>query len=370
MITTTSDIQTLFPTILSDYDYDRLFVLCDEHTASLCYPLVPFPDNAIRIVIPSGEENKGLSTLSLVWDELIRNQATRHSMLINLGGGVVTDLGGFAAATFKRGIRYINIPTTLLAMIDASTGGKTGVNYQGLKNEIGAFHVPEHVLLCPIFLRTLDSPSILSGIAEMLKHCLISPVGQKKQGEDLSRAKESCANVIGPSTTASGALSSFSCMETIADVHNITADTIASSIAVKEYYVTLDPIEEGPRKALNFGHTLGHAIESLLLDKGTPVAHGYAIAWGMIGELYLSHVVSGLPVYYLRQAAHLLRELYGPCPITCSDYDTLYSYMQHDKKNISDAILFVLLSAPGSVLYDNEVPRELILESLDFIREG
>ena len=346
MIITATDIGTTLQDLLREAAADRVFVLCDENTRLHCWQ--PLSNSSFRnphlITIPAGDDNKNISTLETVWRALTEGGATRHSLLINMGGGVVTDIGGFAAATFKRGIRYINIPTTLLAMVDAATGGKTGINFAGLKNEIGAFHQPEHVILYSPFLATLDKENLLSGMAEMFKHILIGSDG----------------NAVAQ-------------MEELTDTFSRGKDAstlIRQSVGVKERIVAADPTEKGLRKALNFGHTIGHAIESLLLEKHTPVLHGYAVAWGMIGELYLSHITSALSIDTLRGATRLLNELYGPCPISCKDYDRLYTLMLHDKKNLSaDNVRFALLASAGNIRLDCTASCEEIFEALDFIRE-
>ena len=371
MIITATDIGQTLHALLNDTGADRVFMLCDENTLQKCIPLLldhqpsaishqPFP----VITIPAGDDNKNLGTLETVWHALTEGGATRHSLLLNVGGGVVTDIGGFAAATFKRGIRYINIPTTLLAMVDAATGGKTGINFAGLKNEIGAFHQPEHVILYSGFLTTLDKENLLSGMAEMFKHILI--------GHD--------DNAVTQMDTLADTFASFQMSgSNAAEVSSL----IRQSVGIKEQIVTTDPTEKDVRKALNFGHTLGHAIESLLLERHTPVLHGFAVAWGMIGELYLSHILqtTSLPLDTLRGATRLLNELYGPCPISCKDYERLYSLMLHDKKNRrgcenkdelcspSETIRFVLLAAPGDVRLDCTASCEEIFEALDFLRE-
>ncbi len=353
MIITSTDISQTLNDLIREAKADRVFVLCDENTKEKCWPLVlssgasGFPGFAGQpITVAAGDDNKNIDTLALVWRALSEQGATRHSLLVNVGGGVVTDIGGFAAATFKRGIRYINVPTTLLAMVDAATGGKTGINFGGLKNEIGAFHLPEHVVLYGGFLATLDKENLLSGMAEMFKHILIG-----SQGNALAQ------------------------MDELADIFSQGKDATAlirQSVGIKEGIVAADPTEKGLRKALNFGHTIGHAIESLLLEKHTPVLHGYAVAWGMIGELYLSHIAHEptFSIETLRSTTGLLAELYGPCPISCKDYERLYALMLHDKKNLSvDVVRFALLAAPGDVRLDSTATREEILEALDFIRE-
>ena len=356
----TTDICTALTELLNSMDYDRLFILTDVHTHSLCLPLilgVHAIAEATTITIPAGDEHKNLDTLSSVWDALEDGMATRHSILLCLGGGVITDLGGFAAATFKRGIRFIHIPTTLLAMVDAATGGKTGINYGGLKNAIGVFQMPEQVLLYPDFLHTLDKENLRSGLAEMCKHALIDNSSADASSNDSQNGvalMECLADTFLASQPSSSQMLHF----------------IASSVNVKERIVAADPTEKGLRKALNFGHTSGHAIEELMLEKGHPVLHGYAVGWGMMGELYLSQVECGFPVEQLRQAARLLHELFGPCPVTCNDYDKLYEFMLHDKKNKGGYIQFTLLAKPGDIRLDCSPSRRLIFEAIDFVRES
>jgi 3-dehydroquinate synthase len=278
-----------------------------------------------------------------VWTELQRGGATRHSLMINLGGGMVTDLGGFAASTFKRGLNYINIPTTLLAMVDASVGGKTGINFGGLKNEIGVFSCAKSVILDTTFLKTMDHENICSGYAEMLKHGLIA-------NEDM-----------------------------LAELLNFDLDVIdyyqlsrmlADSVQVKERIVDEDPTEQGIRKALNLGHTIGHAFESFAMKSMKPVLHGYAVAYGLVCELYLSCVKTGFPVDRMRQVVRFINENYGKLPVTCDDYPTLLELMTHDKKNVGDTINFTLLGGVGDIRINQTATKEEICEALDFYREG
>ena len=276
-------------TAISECEHDRLFVLTDENTEKNCWPLIKdflCLRNAQLITIKADDTNKTLESVCHVWSELQRMGATRHSCMINLGGGMVTDLGGFAASTYKRGIDFINIPTTLLAMVDASVGGKTGINYGGLKNEIGVFNDSKYVILDTHFLQTLDRENILSGYAEMLKHGLISD-------------EKMWAELIG-------------FMDDISTLNQLLAD----SVKVKERIVEEDPKEHGIRKALNVGHTVGHAFESFAMKKGKPILHGYAVAYGMIAELYLSAVKCGFPQDKLRQTVNFIREQYGQMLIT------------------------------------------------------
>lgn len=333
---------------------DRLFVLCDVTTAELCYPRIsnfPCLSNSTLITIGATDENKTLESLSHVWEELQRGGGTRHSMLICLGGGMVTDLGGFAASTFKRGIHFVNIPTTLLAMVDASVGGKTGINFGGLKNEIGVFNNADVVILDTSFLNTLDEDNIHSGYAEMLKHGLIS--NTKMWAECLS------FDISNPDLV-------------------LLQRMLADSVAVKERIVIEDPLEHGIRKALNVGHTVGHAFESWgfrhrdrsSVASGHVPLHGHAVAWGIIAELYLAATKTGFPQDKLRQTVRYIRENYGVLPITCDDYPELLELMTHDKKNIAGTINFTLLGEIGDIKINQTATEDEILEALDFYREG
>ena len=329
--------------LLSEVSHDRLFVLADEQTAQLCYPLMAETVGGGHLItIPSGDDNKHVDSLCHVWSELSSHGATRHSLLVNVGGGMVTDLGGFAAATFKRGISCINVPTTLLAMVDAAVGGKTGINLHSLKNEVGAFYPAEAVVVSSQFLHTLDAPNLVSGFAEMLKHGLISTEEHWAQlmRYDLNR----------PDLEALQPL-------------------IMESIHTKEHIVEQDPTEKHIRKALNLGHTLGHAFETLAMRRGTPVLHGYAVAWGLIGELYLSHVREGFPADKLRQTVSFIKEVYGAFDFACKDYEELYALMQHDKKNMGADINFTLLGGIGDIRINCIAAKEEIFEMLDFVRE-
>ena len=339
------DIRKELTAAIERCPHDKLFVLTDTTTHELCLPLVadlPALDGAHHITIGATDAHKTIDTLAAVWTLLGSYGGTRHSLLVNIGGGMVTDLGGFAASTFKRGIKYINVPTTLLSMVDASVGGKTGINFNGLKNEIGVFNSPETVIIDTVFLKTLDDKNIRSGYAEMLKHGLIS---------DWSHLAD---------------LLKF-------DLHEpdlpLLAQMVGRSVEVKEHIVEADPFEQGIRKALNLGHTVGHAFESFALGR-QPVLHGYAVAWGLVCELYLSCVKTGFPTGKMRQCVQFIKEYYGQMPITCDDYPTLYEFMTHDKKNTSGTINFTLLSSVGGIEINQTASRDEIYEALDFYREG
>ena len=324
---------------------DRLFVLTDENTARHCWPLLApaLASSTSLITIPPSDEAKNLDSLAAVWTALSQGGATRHSLLLNLGGGMVTDLGGFAASTFKRGLAFINLPTTLLAMVDASVGGKTGINFCGLKNEIGVFQNAATVILDTRFLRTLDRENLLSGYAEMLKHGLISTPGHFT---DLLRF-----DIEQPDFTE-------------------LQQMVARSVAVKEDIVLQDPHELGLRKALNLGHTVGHAFESLALAKHRPVLHGYAVAWGLVCELYLSVKRQGFPRDVFYNLLNFVRDHYGRFPLDCRDYDRLYELMTHDKKNIAGVINFTLLADVGEIRINQTATRDEVFDMLDFYRES
>ena len=324
--------------------HDRLFILTDETTRNCCLPVVSDFDclrGARVITIGATDQHKNLESLSHVWSELQQGGATRHSLMVNLGGGMVTDLGGFAASTFKRGLAYINIPTTLLSMVDASVGGKTGINFRGLKNEIGVFNNAASVILDTRFLRTLDQENILSGYAEMLKHGLIS--NEQMWAELLN-------------------------FEVEAPDFGLLQRMVEESVAVKQRIVTEDPTEQGIRKALNLGHTAGHAFESFALRKH-PILHGYAVAYGLICELYLSAVKTGFPSDKMHQTVSFIKAHYGKMTITCDDYPTLLELMTHDKKNTAGIINFTLLGGIGDIRINQTATQEEIYEALDFYRE-
>ena len=376
-----NDIEHDLATAVAGSEHDRVFVLTDDTTHECCLPKVAAllaQYDAVPITIAHGDQHKTLAALGDVWTALQQGGATRHSLLINLGGGMITDLGGFAAATFKRGINFINIPTTLLAMVDAAVGGKTGINFGGLKNEVGAFADTRFVIINTCFLDTLDAENLCSGYAEMLKHALISDerMWAEHVNFDLSQPN-------------------------LAELQRM----VAESIAVKERIVAEDPHEHGIRKALNFGHTIGHALEEFVLQQAggavvstaptkqltsggavvsarlLPLArartapkntllHGYAVAFGLIGELYMSARKAGFPTERLHQTTRFIRENYAQTEFTCNDYPTLLNLMRHDKKNTSGVINFTLLHNIGDIRINQTATDEEICEALDFIREG
>lgn len=341
-----TDLNRDLSDILSRLSFDKLFLLTDENTERLCYPLVK--DNtqiakAGKIIIKAGDDNKNIETLSSIWKYLSENGATRHSLLINLGGGMLTDIGGFAAASFKRGIKCINIPTTLLGAVDAAVGGKTGINFNGLKNEIGAFAPAETVLIDSAFFKSLDHQNFLSGYAEMIKHGLID---SDKEWQ---------------------ATMSFDTEEI--DYEKLK-QLVLDSVGVKERIVEIDPFEKGMRKALNLGHTIGHAFESMSYELNKPVQHGYAVAWGIICELYLSHRFCGFPKEKMYKTIYFIKDNYHGFYFDCDHYERLYEYMKHDKKNESDTVNFTFLSDVGKIEINQTASKEDIFDAIDFLRES
>ena len=341
-----SDLEKSLTEAIERVSRDHLFVLTDTNTEHYCWPLIKdfaIMQGAQMITIAPTDEAKNISTLTKVWSALQEGGASRHSLMVNLGGGMVTDLGGFAASTFKRGMAYINIPTTLLAQVDASVGGKTGINFGGLKNEIGVFNCASSVILSSAFLRTLDKENLLSGYAEMLKHGLLS-------------TKENWAELL--------------CF----DITNPDFDTlqmlVAKSVAIKEDIVNIDPTEKGIRKALNLGHTSGHALESLALEEERTILHGYAVAWGLMMELYLSAKKCSFPAKEMHQLENFVKEHYGKFLYECKHYDTLYKYMTHDKKNENGNINFTLMGAIGDIRINQTATKDEIEEMLDYYREN
>ena len=324
---------------------EQVYILVDEHTRVHALPTIlqtlPLPESHI-CEIPSGEEHKTLQTVEKVWQFLQREGATRHSILFCVGGGMVTDLGGFAAATFKRGIVWVNVPTTLLGMVDAAAGGKTGFNYGGLKNEIGLIREAKETIINPDFLRTLPPKQFLSGFAEMVKHALIS------------------------SPLEVAAIRAF-------DLNRIDyeqlQELISRSVDIKNYIVDIDPEETGMRQTLNFGHTIGHALEEhSLRHSDEPMLHGYAVMYGMVAELYLSLTKLGFPERNLQAIVALMKEYYGKPVCSCKDYDELISLMQHDKKNPSpERITFTLLRTVGNYQLGCSATEEEIKQALDFL---
>ena len=328
---------------LRKQNFSKIFILVDENTQQHCLPAVLEKLEttvAIEIIeIESGEINKTIETCVGVWNTLSELDADRKSLLINIGGGVVTDLGGFVACTFKRGIAYINVPTTLLAMVDASVGGKTGVDLGHLKNQIGVISNPDLVLIDTEFLSTLPPNQMRSGLAEMLKHGLISDVVYWNKFQDLAKL-------------------SLEDLDTL----------IYESVMIKKHVVEIDPLENNLRKTLNFGHTLGHAIESYFLSNPNKPAllHGEAIIVGMILACYISTELTGFPKETTLEIKQLFMDYYGKVTIETSEYAPIIALLKYDKKNNHGNINFVLLEAIGKPKIDCLVDDTMIRDAFQF----
>lgn len=322
--------------------YSKIFVLVDENTKHHCLPI--FLDKleiapAAILEIKAGEIHKTIQACINVWEVLSQKGGDRKSILVNLGGGVVTDLGGFVASTFKRGIDFINIPTTLLAMVDASVGGKTGVDLGVLKNQVGVINQPQMVLLFPEFLKTLPKNELYSGFAEMLKHGLICDQNY------------------------------WNALKEGIDFYN--EHHIRTSVDIKSDIVTKDPTEKNIRKKLNFGHTLGHAIESYFLDHVSlkTLLHGEAIAIGMVLEAYLSHQLTGLSGLDLQEIKRTFLTFFPKVSFTAKDIDIIIHLLKHDKKNVNNDINFVLLKTIGEATIDVKVPPALFADAFAYYKE-
>jgi len=326
---------------LSEKSTKKIFVLCDENTKKHCYPLIQdaFLQKPVEITIPVGEKSKNIDLVQQVWRNLTKKNADRQSLLINIGGGKVTDLGGFAAGTYQRGIDYVNIPTSLLAQIDASVGGKTGVNFDDLKNQIGLFNQPIVVFIASKFLKTLPQRELISGMAEMIKHSLLD------SQEAWNKIKR-----IYPEKT------DFTYLQTL----------IKESVEFKMKIVESDPLEKGNREALNFGHTVGHAIETFFNRRNIEILHGEAVAIGMICELFLSNKVLSFNFKKLFEVSEYLATYFKSFKIDYNIYDEIYEIMKHDKKNKQDSIRFTLLKDIGDFEINQQCSKEDIFEALNF----
>ena len=368
--------------------YDRVFLLTDEQVAASCLlafgkwgaqmspcdikapTISALPKNVTflgtpitgMLVLPAGEEHKNLASVQRIWDWLIEQKATRHSLLINLGGGVICDMGGFAAATYMRGMAFVNIPTTLLAMVDAAQGGKTGIDYGQplVKNGIGVFAEPVATIYEPALLATLPPEQVLSGYAEMIKHAALQ------------------------SPEALAVLLDYDLREVSSPVFG---ELIKQSVAFKQSIVEQDPYDYGQRQMLNFGHTVGHAIEALLLEKSklstalpiertlntqhstlNPCPHGYCVMYGMVAEAYLSHLLCGLPAETVSTLARFMLENYGAAPVTCNDFDSLLQLMQHDKKNKEQGtVVCTLLRDIGKPVIGQTISPAELREAIEYL---
>jgi 3-dehydroquinate synthase len=320
---------------------DKKIIIVDENTKEFCleYIITSFLQlaDAEIIELPAGEENKQLEICYQVWETLTEYKIDRNALIINLGGGVITDTGGFIASIYKRGIQFVNIPTTLLSMVDASVGGKTGVDLGVYKNQLGLFSFPFRIYVDPIFLKTLDKEQIHNGISEMLKHGLIK---SKDHWNVLSNLLE---NKI-----------------------EVDSEIIYESINIKNEVVIADPFEKGERKKLNFGHTVGHAIESYFLQLEKPILHGAAIVAGMMIESYISTKSELLSVNQLNDIVFLMKKNYKKIEFSSDAIPQLIEYMNQDKKNKAGKINMVLLNEIGKATFNLVVEEQIIKESLNW----
>ena len=333
----TNDVEAAIERLIESGDHNLTVWIADMNTARLL-PTLPH-----LITIPDGDEHKTLETVTGVWDEMKRMGVTRRSLVINLGGGMVTDLGGFAAATFKRGVRFINVPTTLLGAIDAAVGGKTGFNFGGLKNEIGAFAPASDVIISTRFFDTLPMREMKSGFAEVIKHAMLS-----YHDEFMRLLNHDFGAPID---------------------HDGLLERLRKSVQVKVEIVARDPDEQGERQALNFGHTVGHAFDSLAIQRDKPVPHGYAVAWGLVTEAVLSHMKLQFPSEDVHRLGAFVRDNYRDFPFTCDDYDELLELMRHDKKSRDGAITCTLLAAIGDYRIGQTVTPDDVTAALDILRD-
>ena len=316
--------------------HTKTFLLLDENTEKYCLNVIKDLDlsNARKIVIPAGEQHKNIETVQYIWSQLIENHADRKSLLINIGGGMVTDIGGFAASCYQRGIGFINIPTTLLGMIDASVGGKTGIDFQGLKNQIGLFSKPLAVVVLFDFLETLPKRELLSGLAELLKYGFIV---------DKSFLEAKLQNNL------------------------VNPVLIKRAIDVKDEITCHDSKEQGRRKILNFGHTVGHAIETYLIENQKEIRHGEGVAMGMLSALYLSEKYCGLKHEIILNYQDLYAKTFNRFSLYDIPVDALLEIMRHDKKNEGGDIRFVLIEDYGKPVYDIVVKEEDIRDSITYL---
>jgi len=335
------DITESLPSFLQTKKYSRYFVLVDENTKQFCFPkIAPLLPNVDIIEIKAGESYKNIDTCQQIWQSLMKAGADRNALLINLGGGVIGDMGGFAAATYKRGIHFIQIPTTLLSQVDASIGGKLGIDFAGIKNSIGMFNDPQMVLIDNAMLSSLPSEELWSGFAEMLKHAMLSGHQHLTQ------------------------------LMAIDPTSKIPSNLLKSSLQVKKVIVESDPFEKGIRKVLNWGHSLGHAVEShSLFHTKKPLLHGEAIGIGMVMELFLSEKLMGFPIDQMHKISKYLLANYPSYSYSKTDIPVILDYLTNDKKNKNGQLLFTLLKDVGIPVFDIAITREQAQEALEFYME-
>lgn len=332
-----SDLESLLRSI----SHSQLFLLADQNTATHCLPLIQsvLPQSVHTLIIEPGEKNKTIQTCTQIWSAMTAAQLDRKALFLNLGGGVVGDMGGFCASIYKRGIRFINLPTTLLSQVDASVGGKLGVDFEGLKNHLGVFNEPETVLIASEFLGTLPERELRSGFAEIIKHGLIRDQSYFESLNIENWAKSDWKKLI------------------------------QHSVEIKKSVVLEDPKEAGLRKILNFGHTIGHAIETFYLDGPNHLLHGEAIAVGMICEGFLSLQKLNLPIEQLKKIEEAFLGIYGKVTIAEKDLESIVDFCLQDKKNEANILLFSLLNHIGECAFNIPVNRVEIIESIKYYQK-
>jgi len=340
-----NSMEELVRFVNTNYPNSKRYIIADQNTLEKCLPVIDKYLGKLKVEqqvfnIEPGEDSKSIDLAHQLWENFTDLEITRGDLILNIGGGVVSDLGGFVAATYKRGVDVINIPTTLLAMADASVGGKVGVNFHQLKNQLGYFSNPKGVFIHTEFLQTLPDREFVSGYAEMVKHALIS--------DDNSWRK----------MVQNGSPSI-----------DFVTELLPGSVAIKNNFVQQDPLDNGIRKTLNFGHTIGHAIETLFMDSDTEVLHGEAVAAGMISAAYISHKEAGLSLSSLNEISEYLNSVFDLEFVTWLLAENLELPLKHDKKNSGSTLQFVLLTEPGKSIYNQEVSMKLALESFEYVQE-
>lgn len=333
------DFWTNFNEFLKERKYPQIMVLVDSNTEGACFEKFrsQFPEKVHLISVPAGETFKHIGTCQEIWQKMFEAGAGRNALLLVLGGGVMGDMGGFCASTFKRGMDFVQMPTTLLSQVDSSIGGKLGIDFFNVKNSIGVFNNPQAVFISPQFFDTLPSREILSGFGEIIKHSLIADINQWHK---------------------------------LLEINDLSvvdwATYLVPSLKIKQRIVEIDPFEKGLRKALNFGHTIGHAIESAALETDNPLTHGEAIAIGMVCEAFLSKILRGMPDSDLKTISDFIVKHYGKYDIAQFDADYLVSLMKQDKKNERDEINFSLLRQAGEVEVNCTATPQYIKESMKY----
>jgi 3-dehydroquinate synthase len=337
----TTAIQSALKEVLGTRSYSKLVVLTDENTRHHCLPLIQgvLPSNSVLITVPAGESFKTLETCAKIWTQMTEAVLDRQALMLNLGGGVIGDMGGFCASVYKRGIPFITIPTTLLSQVDASVGGKLGIDFMGFKNHLGVFQQPEAVLIDPTFLQTLSHRELRSGYAEVIKHGLIRDLAFFSSLPSTRWEKQDWARVI------------------------------RHSVGIKKAVVEVDPKESGLRKILNFGHTIGHAVESFYLHGSQPLLHGEAIALGMIAEGFLSFQKIGLSFEELNELCTKLLTIFGKVNLDSKDLDAILDLCAQDKKNEGNTQLFSLLPSLGDCSFNIPVTRAEIKHAILYYQQ-